>query len=217
MASIEEGDVSYIINTKGEKMLDLSKYGGVTYGHPTVGIVGLGVYPNRKNGLINLKTGQEITPITFESIKEFHEGHAVASIKDSAGQTLVGIINEKGEWTVEPKYESINYYYQNQFKATKHNAKQASELINAEGKALFYSDYHISSFFDLRQNEFLKLLDFSTDPSTKGIIDYMGNEILPIAYQEFSDDAFGDDGLIQVKKEAIYYYADIHGNEYIEH
>ena len=44
----------------------------------------------------------------------------------------------------------------------------------------------------------------------------MGNEILPIVYQEFSDDAFGEDGLIQVKKDGIYYYVDIHGNEYIQ-
>ncbi|GAA5037899.1 hypothetical protein GCM10011506_35780 [Marivirga lumbricoides] len=215
-AWVQNGDRNYLINTTGEEVLDLSQYAFLINSHPEVGIIARGEYPQFKYGLININSGEELETSSFHNIDQFHEGHAVASIKDSTGQTLVGIINDKGEWTVEPQYEYITYYYQNQFKARRPNEKQATELINAEGKILFSSEYQLDSFFDLKQNEFLKLLDFSTDPSTKGVIDYMGNEILPIVYQEFSDDAFGEDGLIQVKKDGIYYYVDIHGNEYIQ-
>ncbi len=208
----------YTINLKGSEILDLSKYGGLTYSDKKVGIITSKHEDimKTKDGLIDLETGIEILPSSFSGIKEFHDGYAVASIEDSTGQIVVGIINESGEFTVEPKYEYITYYHQGQFKARWPNEKQATELINAEGEVLFTSDYQLDSFFDLKQNEFLKLLDFSTDPSNKGVIDFMGNEIFPVAYQEFSDDAFGNDGLIQVKKDGIYYYADIHGNEYIE-
>lgn len=216
MASIEEGDVSYLINSNGERILDLSKYGGVTYGHPTVGIVGLGEYPNRKNGLINLKTGEEITPITFESINQFHEGHAIASIKDSTGQTLVGIINEKGEWTVEPKYEYISFKKNSRYSASLPNQEMASLLIDANGKVLFESKYRIWIMSGHEENHFLRLRNYQTDPVTMGIVDLYGNEILPVVYTDTSDDAFGTDGLIQVKKDGIYYYVDIYGNEYIQ-
>jgi len=217
LAHVVKNGERYMMNAKGEEVINLRKYDDINYTHEKIGIVRTGSYPNKKYGLIDLKTGEEILAPSLYSISSFYNGFAPASIKpDNSRFRIMGIINEKGEFTVDPIYSHISYYGNGRFHASLPEEKMATKLIDGTGKVIVDSEYYISSFDDYESEPFYRLENFEPEPNQMGVIDLNGNMVLPIRYTETSDDAFDENGLMQVKKDGIYYFVDMKGREYIE-
>ncbi len=67
-------------------------------------------YGSPDNGLHSFidSSGTMISDLIWSEAYHFHpDSYAVVGIKDSAGKELFGVINEKGELVVEPKYDDI--------------------------------------------------------------------------------------------------------------
>lgn len=83
--------------------------------------------------------GKQIVPFQYSNIFEFKDGYACVEVKDEFGEARYGIIDDKGNVVIEPKYSNRLFVYGDGYFGVVAHASQdyKSGILNAKGEFIY--------------------------------------------------------------------------------
>ncbi len=199
-----------VLNLKGEVLFDATKYKSAKIATANSIRVGKKVegIKDTQFTLFDIKSGEQLQPFKFTYIEYFQYGYAPAKIINKEGQEKTGLINEKGEFVIDPIYEYVTINGDNLVFVEKD--KENKMLVDFQGKILYKTKHDVFPFLQSDNKQVYREIDSA---SNYGLIDKNGNTLLPMIYQNIRDIGF-EQGLMMVEKDGEKYYVDLRGREY---
>ncbi|NMM50920.1 WG repeat-containing protein, partial [Marinigracilibium pacificum] len=213
-AYVEIADKKFIINTKNERLLDVSQYFGVRIDNQSAGIVAVETEEGTHFGAINLINGEITFSIGNHVIQEFKNGLAPINLGyDENGEPSAAVINTQGDFVIpQGKYNSI-WHVGNLITAADYE-KNIEDVYDLDGNFIFSTKYGIGTFDYTKSNNIYRFSDIESSPRMYGSIDEKGNIITPLKYHNIDDNGWSKDGLILVHLNDQIFYIDLNGREY---
>lgn len=211
------GEKKYLMNSEEVEVLDVSQYHILSYFNERIAVteVQTGFF-EAKWGLIEIPSGKEILPCEFSVIRGSSYGVLTLQIEVRGNEPdRCGLINEKGEFLVEPKYNYMMILDEDFIHAYKENDTKGL-VFDSKGNVMFESFHTPHLLGNTKTSRLYKYTNLNAEPDLYGIIDKKGNVIIPPIYERLDDFGFDDNGLILAQKNGKLFYMDIMGREYIK-